>query len=333
MAVVGDIQRDRRSGVSGDIVRATNGLQSIAAEDLAEFLSLTVAEGDAALNTIRAYVGHIQQFALWCGDNDIEPGQAQKLDLARYRRWLATDMEYARSTIGAKLAAIRRFYQAAQDHGYRADNPAAGLKPPKSKTTRRDQVLKRYLSREEIESVMGVPDTSNLEGVRDKTILTILYLQMLRVSELASLDVSDIVGNRLHVRAGKGRKDRVLVLAKRAQQQLDVWLKARQDHAKTAALFISLSKATHGQRLSINGVRFIVNQNEKAAGVYRTGVSCHAWRHAAATHSIARGANIVALSEMLGHADIKTTSVYTHVANAEEENPASYLEEGFGDEG
>ncbi len=299
-------------------------------QQIADFLNLNVAEGDAAQNTIRAYLGHIQQFVSWCGENGIAPGQAAKNDLTQYRRWLA-EQGYERSTIGAKLAALRRFYEAAQQGGYRTDNPAAGLKPPRSKTSRRDQILKRYLSREEIESVLAAPDVKTVEGLRDKTILIVLYLQMLRVSEVAKLDVSDIVGNRLHIRGGKGRKDRVVVLAGCTQEWIARWLNVRQSHAQSHALFVSLSHATRGQRLSTNGVRFIVNQAEKAAGVYRPGVSCHAWRHAAATHAVSLGASIVAVSAMLGHADIKTTSVYTHVADAEAENPAAYLERNLED--
>ncbi|MBN2003759.1 MAG: tyrosine-type recombinase/integrase [Anaerolineae bacterium] len=301
-----------------------------ALQQIADFLNLNVAEGDAADNTIRAYLGHIQQFVDWCGENAVAPGQATKHDLTQYRRWLA-EQDYEHSTIGAKLAALRRFYEAAQQGGYRADNPASGLKSPRVKTTRRDQILKRYLSRAQIESVLAVPDTSTVNGLRDKTILIVLYLQMLRVSEVAKLDVQDIVGNRLHIRGGKGRKDRVVVLAAYTLEWLNRWLPVRQIHARNHALFISLGRATYGQRLSINGVRYVVNQAEQVAGVYRPGVSCHAWRHAAATHAVSMGASIVAVSAMLGHADIKTTSVYTHVADAEAENPAAYLEQNLED--
>lgn len=140
-------------------------------ERLADFLRLNVAEGDASENTIRAYLSHIAQFVAWCAENGIEPARASEHDLAVYRRALA-QAGYKRSSIGVMLSAVRRFYEAAIWRGLRADNPAAGLKPPRDHTTRRDRIIERYLSEEEVDALLATPDWSP-GGIRDRAMMSL----------------------------------------------------------------------------------------------------------------------------------------------------------------
>lgn len=300
-------------------------------ESLALFLRLNVAQGDASEHTITGYMIHIRQFYGWCVEGGLQPGRANEFDLARYRRHLVTQ-GYKRSTITVKLSAVRRFFQAAIWRGLRDDNPAAGLKAPREHTTRRDQVLARYLSPEEISELLSVPDRSTQAGIRDWAMIGVMYFHGLRVSEVANLELLDVKmdAKQIHVRSGKGGKDRVLPMIETTHNMLWSWLKVRHQicSKKTGnAFFLSLSQRNLGGPISVNGIRDRVNHALAMAGLKRPGISCHALRHAHASHFVAAGGEIVVLSQEMGHASIETTSIYTHVANAIKSNPAAKLEE------
>jgi len=296
---------------------------------LAGFLRLNVAEGDASEHTIRAYLTQIGQFVNWCAEIGIDPGTATDHDLATYRRALA-QAGYKRSTIGVMLASVRRFYEAAIWRGLRQDNPAAGLKPPRDHTSRRDRILERYLSQEEVDTLLGAPDWSP-SGIRDRAMMSLMYYHGLRVSEIAALTVGDIIPGdhrQLAIREAKGSKDRNVFLIEETAGLIDRWTVERAQIANDKsgeAVFLSLSNNNYSGPLSIVGVRSIVNGYLKDAGLYRPGLSCHALRHAHATHALMGGAELKAVSWEMGHANIDTTGVYTHVADAIKQNPAEFL--------
>lgn len=303
---------------------------------LADFLRLNVAEGDAAEGTIRGYLGHINQFVEWAAEEGVNPAGASHQDLALFRRALA-EMGYARSTIGTKLAAIRRFYEAAIWHGLREDNPAAGLKPPRSHTSKRDHILKRYLSPKQIKALLAAPDTDTDTGKRDLALMGLMYFHGLRVSEVTSLSVDDVVlGDpmTMTIRQSKGARDRVIFLIGASQEILTTWLKVRYEHITdetNGAVFVSFCVTATGTPLSTDGARWIVNSYLKDLGFYRPGLSCHALRHAHASHAMAAGGDIVALANEMGHSSTETTGVYTHVVDAMKQNPAALLAEQLAD--
>lgn len=320
--------------MKGEIVRADmSGLQpSDTTGDLLErlgtFLRLNVAEGDASEHTIRAYQMHIVQFVEWCEDENVHPALATEDDVALYRRHLA--QEYARNSIAVKLSAVRRFYEAAMWRGYRNDNPAAGLKPPRDHTTTRDRILDRYLSPEEIERLLKAPDGET--KARDLAMIGLMYYHGLRVSEIVALRIADVVLSgdpRLNVVNAKGGKSRVLMLIDITIAQLGSWMTARQEVAPDSdpesPLFVSYSHNGKGSALTTDGVRYVVNGYLQDIGIYRPGLSCHALRHAHASHVAAAGGDITALSSEMGHASPETTMVYRHVVDAIRENPASVL--------
>lgn len=294
---------------------------------LAEFLNINVAEGDAAERTIKLYMTHIGQFVAWCWDQDIDPALAKKADLALYRRDLVTT-GLERSTIGVKLAAIRRLFDAAISHGMRKDNPATGVKPPRDHTTRRDRILERYISPDDVQALLETPDTSRTVGIRDLAILALFYYHGMRVSEVAALKLENLIDDRIHIVKSKGGKSRVLLLATKSRPILDDWLAARGElvsRHSNDAVFLSASRATRGNPLSVQGVRYVVNSHLRKSGIYRTGISCHALRHAHASHVLANGGDIYALAQSMGHSKITTTTDYLHVVSAVEQNPAEFL--------
>jgi site-specific recombinase XerD len=158
----------------------------------------------------------------------------------------------------------------------------------------------------------------------------VMYYHGLRVSEVAGLEARDVRldGRQLHVRESKGGKDRVLPLVDKTSGMLRAWADARPQvvtKRSGAAFFLSLSKPCYGSPLTPHGARWIVNNYLELAGLRRPGLSCHALRHAHASHVIEAGGDLVALSQEMGHASIETTGVYTHVVDAMAQNPAAYL--------
>jgi len=293
---------------------------------LADFLRLNVNDGDASERTVQSYLTHVGQFTRWCWAEDIDPSQATPKDLAHFRRYLV-DRRYTRSTINVKLSAVRRFYQAVTWYGLRQDNPAEGLRPPRDHTTRRDRLLERYLSPEEIDSLMELPNTDTPVGKRDLAMLAVLYYHALRVSEVAGLSLHDLKAGdptTLHVVESKGHKSRVLVMTVKSLAFLKPWLAVRSQFIRDddEPMFLS---AKGGRRLTPQGVRWIVRQYLRAAGLYRDGMGPHAIRHAHASHAVANGADINALAAELGHASVQTTTVYVHVVDAVKQNPAEFL--------
>jgi integrase/recombinase XerC len=156
----------------------------------------------------------------------------------------------------------------------------------------------------------------------------VLYYHGIRASEVAKLNLRDLKEGdppRIHVVESKGHKSRVLITTEKSLACLKPWLIVREELARkeTPAMFLS---AKGGRPLTAPGVRWIVKQYLRQAGLYRSGIGPHALRHAHASHAIAAGADINALAAELGHASIQTTTVYCHVVNAISQNPAEFLE-------
>jgi site-specific recombinase XerD len=297
--------------------------------DFGAYLRLHVADGDASAHTLRSYYSNARAFADWCDDSDVKPGAATEDDLLHYRRWLTTF--YSRGTVGVKLAAVRRLYEAAVWRGLRADNPAAGLKAPKDRTARAERV--KYLPLEGLRRLLAAPEGDGLAARRDRAILALMGRHGLRVAEVAALDVVDVdlEQGTVHV-LGKGRKARTVQLVESTKAALVAWLAVRvpRDTSTQPALFVSLDRNAHGSRLSTNGLRYIVDGYLERLGLKADGVSCHSLRHSAATWARAGGAKIDAIADMLGHASTDTTRVYAKIVDKMTENPARYLEAMLG---
>jgi site-specific recombinase XerD len=291
----------------------------------ADFLRLDVAEGDASPETIRAYTGQLQAFLAWCEAERIHPALATFDDLKAYRKALV-EAGYARSTIAAKLNAVRRFYTMAKAHGYRPDDPAAGLKPPPDRTSPADR--RKWLPLQAIARLLEAPDASTIQGKRDRAIIALMATCGLRVSDVAHLDVADVdlENHRLSV-LGKGKKLRTIPLEPESAAILADWLAVRGQAAQEdeTALLISLHHPDPGTRMSRRAISCRVDGYLMALDLKRVGISCHALRHSFATLSLAAGARIHVLQKVLGHASVSTTGIYSDIVEAEAENPARFL--------
>jgi integrase/recombinase XerD len=215
----------------------------------------------------------------------------------------------ASSTLTRNLAAIRSFYQFLLREQITTVNPAMELETPKA-----EKKLPVVLSLSEIELLLDQPDPGNTAGLRDSAMLELLYATGMRVSELVSLDVSSVNMKMGFVKChGKGNKERIIPMGSVAIRSVQEYLrnsrlkmlKAREEKA----LFVN----QQGTRLTRQGFWKILKKYAHKAGI-QTDITPHTLRHSFATHLLENGADLRSVQEMLGHADIATTQIYTHVA-------------------
>jgi len=296
----------------------------------ADFLRLNVAQGDASPETIRSYKTHANDYVAWCWEQGVDPVLATEVDLQRYRAHLV-GAGYTRGTIAVKLSVVRRLYQAAVWRGLRQDNPAAGLKPPKDKTSRAERV--KYLPLEGLKRLLQAPSGDDPQARRDRAILVLMGIHGLRVAEVVKLKMDDVDLSQGTVRVvGKGRKTRTIYLTTATAGAQHAWLEVRPLVARpeTRELFVALDRRAPGTSMSDRAIRYLVDGYLERLGLKARGISCHALRHSAATWARAGGAALDAIAGMLGHSSVTTTQIYAHIVNQMTENPAKYLEAMIG---
>jgi integrase/recombinase XerC/integrase/recombinase XerD len=267
----------------------------------------------AAEKTRRAYRIDLGQFARWASGQEL---QAATIDHRALRRYAASLSErgQAPATVARKLAALRGFFRALVELGERGDNPAELLSSPK-----RPQNLPRVLKPADVATLLdGIPATTPLE-LRDRAMFELAYSSGLRAEELVSLDLDAVEFDAERVRVeGKGDKTRLVPTGEPALRAIERYLaRARPalDNGEDAALFLSKT----GRRLSTSDVRrrLRVWTQHAVAQVPGAGdLHPHALRHSFATHLLEGGADLRAIQELLGHASISTTQVYTRVESS-----------------
>ncbi|MEO0466045.1 MAG: tyrosine recombinase [Pseudomonadota bacterium] len=281
------------------------------------FLEMMSAERGAALNTLDAYRRDLDDASAFLGSGLCEAGPQ---DITRFLRSLSQD-GLAASTSARKLSALRRFYRFLFEEGERADNPTSLIDTPQSRRTVPD-----VLSRDELTHLIDAGG----EDVRLTCLVELLYGAGLRASELCALPLGALPRRKagqwetraLTVR-GKGGADRVCPLGGPALEAISDWLCVREDHlpkgepAKTRAssfLFPSRGKSGHLTRRRLGQM---LDDLAVKAGISPSKVHPHALRHAYATHLLQGGADLRSVQTLLGHADIATTQIYTHVMTDE----------------
>ena len=269
-----------------------------------------------SLQTIEARKWALRMFLLWTEERDLRrPVQITRPILEGYQRWLfqyrkADGKPLGVTTQRGYLGAIQNFFAWLCRDNRLTANPAADLDLPRKP----NKVLPRALSLEDVHAILNLPDVSDLLGIRDRAILETYYATGIRRAECSRIDVDDLDLSRglLSVRKGKGMKDRVVPVGERAVEWLRLYLEKTRPLLQTAqsghALFIS----GYGERLAVgylgNWVRRVM-----AAALGRPG-SCHQLRHSCATHMLENGADIRYIQQMMGHARLDTTQIYTDVS-------------------
>ena len=263
-----------------------------------------------AEKTRRAYGVDLGQFALWCTAQELEPRDVTSRDLRRYAAALS-GRDVVAATVARKLASLRAFYRTLREHGEVAQNPADLIPSPK-----RPRTLPKVLRPDELAALLDrIPASTPLE-VRDRALFEVAYASGLRAEELVDLDVAavDFDAEQLRVE-GKGAKTRIVPVGEPALRALARYLERARPALATGdgeqAMFLSKS----GRRLSTSDVRRRLRVWTRHAAL-QGGVSPHALRHSFATHLLDGGADLRAIQELLGHASLSTTQIYTRVESA-----------------
>ena len=281
-----------------------------------DFLAYLELERGLSRNTLEAYRSDLLQFGRFLERRDVGVLEARHADLASFISELAggpgpsgTREPAAAATLGRKVACLRSFYRHLRSEGVIEHDPAAELHGP-----RKTQRLPRVLSREQVSLLLDQPRGTAPLALRDRALLEMMYACGLRVSELIGLALSDIDAEEAMLRArGKGSKERLVPVGRRAMDALNAYLARGRPALVGARVEGKLFVNSRGTGLTRQGVYKIVQGHARSAGLQRR-MSPHTLRHSFATHLLAGGCDLRSLQEMLGHADIGTTQIYTHLS-------------------
>jgi integrase/recombinase XerD len=277
---------------------------------LEEYIKHLAVERGLAKNTLVSYRNDLNDYIAFCRQHGlITMNQAGKDTILSY----LFQMQLAGrspATISRHLAAIKSYYRFAVNEGVVSQDPARDLESPKPA-----QRLPRILTIDEVDLLLSQPQIGTPAGLRDKAMLELLYATGLRVSELVSLDLNNLNLENGFIRCfGKGSKERIIPLGDIAARFLREYLgRGRCKLGKsntTPALFVN----HRGQRLTRQGFWKIIKKYAQKAKL-KTDITPHTLRHSFATHLLENGADIRSVQEMLGHTDISTTQIYTHLTN------------------
>jgi len=262
-----------------------------------KFLSYLEIEKNYSAHTIINYKVDLVEFFAFIGDTPIK-----QISYLHLRKFLAQLRTKNHRTVARKLSSIRSIFKFLFREGLIKDNPAGLLVTP-----RLDKILPKFLSEKEITQLVEAPKPDKLSGKRDRAILEALYSTGIRVSELVSLNIDsiDTISNIVKV-LGKGKKERIVPIGDKAIIAIRNYLDSRKSNNK--ALFLN----KNGTRLTDRSVRNILDKYIRQTSILMH-VSPHVMRHSFATHLLNRGADLRAVQELLGHANLSTTQIYTHV--------------------
>jgi site-specific recombinase XerD len=259
----------------------------------------------ASPHTISAYLSDVNLFIEWVGRQSIVTPDAVTKDVVRQYIGFLTTMKMAKRTTGRKLAALRRYFGWLARNQKISVDPTIGVRTP-SDTGR----LPKVLTNEQLGALLHTDDTDQPDWkiARDTAVIELLYGSGLRVSELCSLDIDSVNVKQLAVSVmGKGGKERRVPVGEPSLVALKQWVALRTEvvaNSSTVALFVN----SRGTRLGTRDVRRIIDARSLAP------THPHALRHTYATHLLDNGADLRAVQELLGHADVATTQRYTHVS-------------------
>jgi integrase/recombinase XerD len=277
---------------------------------ISSFLTHVKVEKGLSVNTVAAYRRDLVRFEQFAKKRKLTLEAVTRDDLVDFLAGLYREKLESR-TVARHLVTLRNFFRFAQIQEAIAEDPSINLESPKIRRS-----LPGYLRLEEVERLLSQPDPKTTLGMRDRAMLELLYSTGLRVSELVSLRVNDLDSKLGCVRCiGKGDKERIVPVGRTALAMVEKYLRdarpqlVRQGRAvNSATLFVN----RRGGSLSRVGVWKILSAYGRRAGL-RVALTPHMLRHSFATHLLERGADLRSVQLMLGHADISTTQIYTHV--------------------
>lgn len=293
----------------GSMAAVRGNLPSALGDAVAAFERHLRLERNRSEHTVRAYVGDI--VSLLEHLRRLGGLEVADLDLRTLRGWLAMlhARGAARSTLARRAASVRTFTAWALATGLAATDPGQSLASP-----RPHRVLPHVLGADEAGALMELPTDDTAIGRRDRLIVELLYATGIRVSELVSLDIDDVDRSRRVLRVlGKGRKERTVPYGQAAERALDEWLRSGRPELAVEGSGAALLLGRRGRRLDQRAARRVVHDHAAQLPAAPQ-LGPHALRHSAATHLLDGGADLRVVQELLGHASLATTQIYTHVS-------------------
>lgn len=273
-----------------------------------EYLTYCRVEKGLAANSIESYATDLDRLKDWCTRNGFDIQELSRQDL---REWLI-DLGSEKLSENSKrrlTSSVRGFYKFLMFEGHISKNPAEDLVLPQ-----KGQYLPRFLNQAEVEMLLATPDVSTETGLRDRAILELMYACGLRVSEAASLRLSDVdIDSGILTTTGKGSKTRRVPVGSSAVEWLKSYLAVRRKKQDISIdkMFVS----PNGHPINRQTIYTFITEYAQKCGLQD--VSPHTLRHSFATHLVQNNADIRSVQQMLGHADISTTQIYTHVTSAQ----------------
>jgi integrase/recombinase XerD len=278
-----------------------------------DFLAYLELERGLSRNTLEAYRSDLHQLAAYLERNALTVASARHADLAAFLDELAHGTAgrapVAPATLGRKVACLRSFYRHLRREETISHDPTAELHGP-----RKAQRLPRVLSREEVRRLLEAPHGATPLALRDRALLEVMYACGLRASEAVGVELGDIDIEEGLLRArGKGQKERIVPVGRQAQAAISAYLRSGRPELVGNHVQTRLLVNHRGGELTRQGLYKIVQGHARRVGLAEK-MSPHTLRHTFATHLLAGGCDLRSLQEMLGHADLATTQVYTHLS-------------------
>lgn len=277
---------------------------------LHDFLGHLEFERGLSHNTLQAYRTDLLQFGLFCSEHGLSPATLATADVGDFFARLSQQTQASAATLHRKAACLRSFYRYLRREGICELDPTQDLVAP-----RPDRRLPHVLNRDEVRRLLAQPEGSSPSKLRDRALLELLYACGLRASEAIALELADVdlVQQVLRTR-GKGSKERLVPIGRAAAQAYSAYLRAGRPRLVRSGGIAQAFVNLRGGPLTRQGLYKIVRRYARSAGLERR-MSPHTLRHSFATHLLAGGCDLRLVQAMLGHADVATTQVYTHLSN------------------
>ncbi len=266
-----------------------------------KFINYLKIEKNYSEHTVINYALDLRIFSAFLEGKSIE--EIEHLDIRRFLAELKA-RNLSKKTIARRVSCLRSFFRFLVREGCIKSNPALSLRAPKM-----DKKLPLFLTVDEVTRLIESPE-SDLSGLRDRAIMETIYSTGMRISELMGLDIEDVdfIGGAAKVR-GKGKKERLVPIGDRALKAIKDYLEAMAPAFRdNKALFLN----NRGRRITVRGIRLILDKYVIKTAL-REKISPHTLRHSFATHLLERGADLRSVQELLGHVNLSTTQIYTHV--------------------
>lgn len=275
-----------------------------------EYTSFMTDIRHKSLNTVESYKRDVTQYISYLdGTGVTDISSTTKTTVLSYLLYLQKEGR-ASSTVSRTLASLRSYYLFMMQNGVVKSNPTSNLEAPHV-----EKKIPKILSGEEVELLLEQPKNCDNKGIRDKAMLELLYATGIRVSELINLDVSDVNVPMSFVRCKGGKKERIIPMGHQAKDALENYInnvrKYMVKDENETALFVNCS----GARLSRHGFWKLIKYYQHIAGI-ETDITPHTLRHSFAAHLLENGADLHSIQEMMGHADISSTQVYSRMMNS-----------------